>query len=284
MDVIDMMPQKCGKRVASTLRFSLVLIFLYTCALVCVIKSRYKKRANMRCPELLWAPSTSVWSRETTKRPPSPEGFFPVLPLLALLFFAMAAAPNGHTTVGCSLTVAVGCLLGCFLSERPNGVSRVVQNRLNGSKQSHMSKLRTVVRLHGDMGPHAAWYWWKSSSTQIVLGCAWLCHQTQKLPLSGNFQDNNFLEMPWLKESRKLPYCTHQTPLEIHSGSERAFALLIAEVLWISNISVPLFLAFALKNVQVPCALDILFWDRSLWAIPSGKLGTSSDNTVKDHN
>ena len=146
------MPQKCGKRVASTLRFSLVLIFLYTCALVCVIKSRYKKRANMRCPELLWAPSTSVWSRETTKRPPSPEGFFPVLPLLALLFFAMAAAPNGHTTVGCSLAVAVGCLLGCFLSERPNGVSRVVQNRLNGSKQSHMSKLRTVVRLHGDMG------------------------------------------------------------------------------------------------------------------------------------
>ena len=198
-----------------------------------------------------WTPLGETTKQPLAKRPPSPEDFFPELPLLALLFFAMAAAPNGHATVGCSSAVVVGCLLGCFLSERSNGVSRVVQNRLNGSKQSHMSKLLTVMSLDGDMGPHAAWYCRKSSSTQIVLGCAWLCHQTRKPPISGNFQDNNFLEMPWLKESRKLPYCTHQKTHEIPSGSERAFASLIAEVFWISDISIPLFLSFALKNVQV---------------------------------
>ena len=94
-----------------------------------------------------------------------------------------------------------------------------------------------------------------------VHGCA-IKHESP--PLSGNFQDNNFLEMPWLKESRKLPFCTHQKTHEIPSGSERAFASLIAEVLWISDISIPLFLSFALKNVQGSRALDILFWDRSL--------------------
>lgn len=109
----------------------------------------------------------------------------------------------------------------------------------------------------GDMGPHAAWYYWKSSSTQIVLGCAWLL-------LSGNFQDKELFRDALVERVQETATLQSPENHEIHSGSERASASLIAEVLWISDISVPLFLSFALKNVQVSRALDILFWDKSL--------------------
>ena len=92
------------------------------------------------------------------QRPPSPEDFFPELPLLALLFFAMAAAPNWlHNSWQqfCS-----GCLFGCFLSEQFNGVLWVVQNSwVKHGQHSHTCQ-DSVVNLDGHTGPHAAWYCW----------------------------------------------------------------------------------------------------------------------------
>ena len=158
------------KEVVLTLRFDWFLAS-YWCICVRVSQDQNTKETckyqiynvpnsfeHLLPPEVCASKPPSNHEAMAKQRPPSPEDFLPELPLLALLFFAMAAAPNWlHDSWQqfCS-----GCLFGCFLSEQFNGVLWVVQNSwVKHGQHSHTCQ-DSVVNLDGHTGPHAAWYCW----------------------------------------------------------------------------------------------------------------------------